>query len=1347
MGQINSSQGVENSCQDSAAGGSRNLESEKENEEQRAASSEQVRCVKTRIDMLIEDCLNTKDSVADTENEENRNAEILNTNKITFCVGKKIESEHTDESEDADKTKNNESKDNEKSDSGDSEERDKVEKDCEKRDVKSNKANVDKKVVKEELKLCDLITDMVQTELTQKQLKQIQQRTITTFNTFIDKVLDNSLNQVNTEEVKPKSSNILKLCSETMISGREGKNVDSTKENETNEKPECDRDNEKPKKVTLKDHIERFLELSFRDEDTNEEKKNFENVTNQPENFNAQGLVNSMITQGIQINRMLTKKEKQNGVSPTSIVPKEPYNTQTKFLDQNYKQQSHERYERSPNSNLLPERTESRNHHIADAKFRDHYFNASVNRNSHGYIGRDEMADRSREMQTRVNTSSKNDMVLLNHLKLSDHMSAFHQPKGLHGANSAYFSSAYGPKMQLSPGQMRELKSSGRGDGKQVIHVRDCMCAMCLHQPHSRHTMVDPVLMDHHAEKRSPNVQHQALSSSMAPQVHSGHVCDVPAMMRPSHSELPQGMVAYQGMHKLLPHHPPITSTKVYGTGQLLIPSEMATQGMVHNRQITTPESQPQLMHYQSYRNEEFQHNSVGNERQSIRSGKQSPYLARPSSVPSQEHTSSIHTRPGSGHRFYEPEYNRNSDSSSCASDCSYEAPLDLSVKKPKVDPARGRSSSNASAVRKIFPSNSFIKHLESSVDKYWQEMSSPPSSPGNKIMSAALSRSLSPDSRNSSHMYSQQSANETPTSGLLNMLQNRPLPSPHFTGGITVGQPLVDVKSQGTQKQTEYQPSNISQTGSQVIYSQMPQNSQGRQSNYDMNSKINKVTQEHTSYQGNQSNFDTNSKKSANNVSKHEPIQNIIGNHDPNDILYLICRLCTQTYGSPYGFRKHFRNQHGFEPRAEHTIVQTISATKTALHLPQPQLMQGMSEIRKSPVICKSASPETEKQNMNTCSGCKSSSVSPTDTRSLTGSEEGEKTESENTETKCLECPKCGKTFQLNDFGSYKRHCRQHGNVRMNGPFSCTDCHLPFPDQKSLREHCISHFKNTAGTVKLEQKSDENSQNSESHPTFYVCVKCDKQYDNIDTYKCHLSSHNSESKGTVELSISIKTEQRITSYRMDNEKSANIVSRPIVVKQAAESNTALACPDSSWDNVAKVVATSNKLELNPEQSDTTCSNTSNSSEKATNDSEESKISSPMLLTPQVSVESGSENEKKGEENEFNYKHKKFFHHRKRASSLQSQSSEASNSKQAKVDSDMPASDTGNLPVSSSVTPYSNPSCDSTGSESKVTESSVTNETVSAKSVEKPAEKPGKTEARHSLPFVWDRTTRSQKKS
>lgn len=189
--------------------------------------------------------------------------------------------------------------------------------------------------------------------------------------------------------------------------------------------------------------------------------------------------------------------------------------------------------------------------------------------------------------------------------------------------------------------------------------------------------------------------------------------------------------------------------------------------------------------------------------------------------------------------------------------------------------------------------------------------------------------------------------------------------------------------------------------------------------------------------------------------VSRHEPIQNIIGSHPPSDILYLICRLCRQTYGSPYGFRKHFRNQHGFEPKASHTIVQTISATKTAMahtgpldSLDESLLPQSPKDERPLYDDVYSHGPSLKSQPAS--DGPSAPSVTE-DTKS-----DVKKEVSEN--TKCLECPECGQTFQLNDFGSYKRHCRQHGHHRSSGPFVCHECQRSFPEADILKEHLLTH-------------------------------------------------------------------------------------------------------------------------------------------------------------------------------------------------------------------------------------------------------------------------------------------------
>ena len=63
----------------------------------------------------------------------------------------------------------------------------------------------------------------------------------------------------------------------------------------------------------------------------------------------------------------------------------------------------------------------------------------------------------------------------------------------------------------------------------------------------------------------------------------------------------------------------------------------------------------------------------------------------------------------------------------------------------------------------------------------------------------------------------------------------------------------------------------------------------------------------------------------------------------------------------------------------------------------------------------------------------------------------------------KFLECPECAQTFQLNDFGSYKRHCRQHSVQRSSGPFACHDCQKSFAEPAHLQEHLDTHSNFTA--------------------------------------------------------------------------------------------------------------------------------------------------------------------------------------------------------------------------------------------------------------------------------------------
>jgi hypothetical protein len=197
------------------------------------------------------------------------------------------------------------------------------------------------------------------------------------------------------------------------------------------------------------------------------------------------------------------------------------------------------------------------------------------------------------------------------------------------------------------------------------------------------------------------------------------------------------------------------------------------------------------------------------------------------------------------------------------------------------------------------------------------------------------------------------------------------------------------------------------------------------------------------------------------------------------------------------YGFRKHFRNQHGFEPKSEHCLVQTISQAHIERQnnpgrpgyddryldgetrggnnngggrIPSPRSEMGRpipsprSDMGGRPIPSPRSemgrpipsprsdmggwpipSPRSDLVRPIIESPRSRSSESPGEggelrrrrsfqdkgrplsRSSAPGGGGGEERE----DTKFLECQECGQTFQLNDFGSYKRHCRQHGQMR----------------------------------------------------------------------------------------------------------------------------------------------------------------------------------------------------------------------------------------------------------------------------------------------------------------------------
>lgn len=599
--------------------------------------------------------------------------------------------------------------------------------------------------------------------------------------------------------------------------------------------------------------------------------------------------------------------------------------------------------------------------------------------------------------------------------------------------------------------------------------------------------------------------------------------------------------------------------------------------------------------------------------------------------------------------------------------------------------------------------------------------------------------------------------------------------------------------------------------------------------------------------------------------VSKHEPIQNIIGNHNPADILYLICRLCRQTYGSPYGFRKHFRNQHGFEPKAEHTIVQTISATKNARQLTSGSMSQdvdghfedsvqmyppnalsaqslnhsqyavmptshadvGRGLPDDSPRSGSSGSPfdshDSQQHSSNIMRGSsphqkirRAYSRSSIDNKTKTPVGAGSGSE-DREDTKCLECPECGQTFQLNDFGSYKRHCRQHGQARGVGAsntggvglYPCAECQSTFPEPHLLQEHKIRHgthsisaschlchllFSSIAQVEEhLQTSHGQHATNkfspcppvipsSLSSSSKLIAADCSSNLASSSASTVVCSPNSVTSTTSVSVSSDKTSSTRLT-YSSATGFSQKVTTPPNMEVQRlpADHIVTSASPDSSSDNkkIPETVSISSSTQFKADRrkSEDESSNLSpkltftqdspkgkNELEgklhKSGDDDKDSGYSErcPSNESRSFSTESSLASPMDADDGlEFLYKHKKFGAHRKRGSSNDVPEPDAKHSRQEIVHC--------NTSVTGSVCSSSQPETREYNSGSNLDSEAVSSvaekqnkkldimrkspKPVGALGSDKSGafatkNLPNKTEARHQMPFVWDRVTRSQ---
>jgi hypothetical protein len=184
-----------------------------------------------------------------------------------------------------------------------------------------------------------------------------------------------------------------------------------------------------------------------------------------------------------------------------------------------------------------------------------------------------------------------------------------------------------------------------------------------------------------------------------------------------------------------------------------------------------------------------------------------------------------------------------------------------------------------------------------------------------------------------------------------------------------------------------------------------------------------------------------------------------LLGEHSPNDVLFIKCLPCGKTYGNIHKFKKHFIKEHQNEPTRSDISVQTISATKDALAARDGQhhavpLGDGLAGA-----LVHSRSPlRVQRPGERNADFTPSSAVDEQDSvpppRTTPGGS--------------LQCTQCGEEFGSREFSLYRRHCQQHdlhwqrkeaaddGSASRN-PFACDLCRASFVDARVLIQHLRS--------------------------------------------------------------------------------------------------------------------------------------------------------------------------------------------------------------------------------------------------------------------------------------------------
>lgn len=241
-----------------------------------------------------------------------------------------------------------------------------------------------------------------------------------------------------------------------------------------------------------------------------------------------------------------------------------------------------------------------------------------------------------------------------------------------------------------------------------------------------------------------------------------------------------------------------------------------------------------------------------------------------------------------------------------------------------------------------------------------------------------------------------------------------------------------------------------------------------------------------------------------------------LLGEHSPNDVLFIKCLPCGKTYGNIHKFKKHFIKEHQNEPTRSDIVVQTISATKDAL----ARESMPPSDLLTSTSLSAGGLTHTGSDAVLSAEG------------KIRASEVGTQMASTGGTAGSLQCLQCGEEFPTRDWGMYRRHSKLHEQQNAGTPV--------IGDEQQRR---YSSDRRSSGSLA------DTSVSGDGRPPQFACELCRAVFADIHFLVHHVESMHGGHTGSGS-SSSVEVE------KCDKSVSAPVFSAPLIMKATPDSTS-----------------------------------------------------------------------------------------------------------------------------------------------------------------------------------------------